>query len=689
MKKNYITYGRLVTVIILVSITIAVVSTFLFSMEMKERTIESLVKRDTKQATLFVVTSLQSAMQKGLKANALNTLVDDLNSVDDNMVISVIPSVATTKMYGDTKLNQKMRNKDHYIKRALAGEEVLEMDISQNVRYVYPVKVQKEYLKYYKNMEVGDISGVVDIVYNSSDLHLEISSMLNNMILFFIVLICVIFLVIFVSLKRNVVRPTDSFLETVREIIDANNFRQRVELKTSVKEIKAIESGFNQLLDSLERQFYTDNLTGLANRRQVMEDINACEYPALAIINIDAFNQVNDFYGNSIGDQILVEIAHKIEALLPNPYFKLYRLGGDEYAILDTKSDDIEEFEVLIHNLARVLSERFYINIDQEISLSVTIGAAYNRENLVIHADMALKSAKIRNKSHLFYDDDMLIVSEYEKNLRWTKTLKQAIVADRVFPYYQPIFNNKTGRIEHYECLVRLEDSSGNVISPHYFLDVAKRSRLYPNITKAVIRKAFNMFAQHKSYRFSINLTIDDILNKDIISYVKHLLKKSPVAHNCVFELVEHDGTEHYEEVSSFINEVKALGAKIAIDDFGTGYSNFDNIMKLNVDYIKIDAMMIKNIDHEKNSEIVTETIVDFANKLGIITVAEYVHSKDVHDKVKDIGVDFSQGYLFGEPSDELTIEPNIEVAIAKSGDQNISIFKDYVKPEVSKAEEI
>ena len=270
-------------------------------------------------------------------------------------------------------------------------------------------------------MEVGDISGVVDIVYNSSDLHLEISSMLNNMILFFIVLICVIFLVIFVSLKRNVVRPTDSFLETVREIIDANNFRQRVELKTSVKEIKAIESGFNQLLDSLERQFYTDNLTGLANRRQVMEDINACEYPALAIINIDAFNQVNDFYGNSIGDQILVEIAHKIEALLPNPYFKLYRLGGDEYAILDTKSDDIEEFEVLIHNLARVLSERFYINIDQEISLSVTIGAAYNRENLVIHADMALKSAKIRNKSHLFYDDDMLIVSEYEKKSKMDK----------------------------------------------------------------------------------------------------------------------------------------------------------------------------------------------------------------------------------------------------------------------------
>ena len=151
------------------------------------------------------------------------------------------------------------------------------------------------------------------------------------------------------------------------------------------------------------------------------------------------------------------------------------------------------------------------------------------------------------------------------------------------------------------------------------------------------------MFAQHKSYKFSINITKDDILNSDIISYVKHLLKKSPVAHNCVFELVEHDGIEHYDEVKSFIDEVKEYGAKIAIDDFGTGYSNFDNIIRLNVDYIKIDAMMIKNIVTESSSEIVTETIVDFAKKLGIITVAEYVHSKEVHEKVKSIGVDYSQ----------------------------------------------
>jgi diguanylate cyclase (GGDEF)-like protein len=670
MNKSYITYARLVSVIILLSIIITVVATFLFSTEMKQEAIKQLALRDTKQATHFVVASLDSAIQNGSTQKRLELILDQISSADENMIINIVrPELVATKV-GESELNKKRRENDPMIQESLKGIEIIKMNESQNVRYLSPV-ITKE----------GTVTAVIDIVYNTSDLHLLISKLLNYLILFFIVLICTIYSIIFISLKRNVVRPTDSFLSSIHTIIDQNNFKQRVELKTKVKEIKDIESVFNQLLSSLETQFYTDNLTKLSNRRQLMEDVEASEYPALAIINIDGFNQVNDFYGTVIGDQILIEVAHKIEALLPNPYFKLYRLGGDEYAILDTKSDDIEEFEVLVHNLTRVLSERFYINIDQEISLSVTIGAAYNQDNILIHADMALKASKMRNKSHLFYDDDMLIVSEYEKNLKWTKILKNAIVADRIFPYYQPIFNNLTGEIEHYECLVRLSDSAGNVISPSYFLDVAKRSRLYPSITKAVIRKAFNMFAQHKSYKFSINITKDDILNSDIISYVKHLLKKSPVAHNCVFELVEHDGIEHYDEVKSFIDEVKEYGAKIAIDDFGTGYSNFDNIIRLNVDYIKIDAMMIKNIVTESSSEIVTETIVDFAKKLGIITVAEYVHSKEVHEKVKSIGVDYSQGYLFGEPSDELTIIPNADVAISKTSDKNISIFKDYEEP--------
>lgn len=127
------------------------------------------------------------------------------------------------------------------------------------------------------------------------------------------------------------------------------------------------------------------------------------------------------------------------------------------------------------------------------------------------------------------------------------------------------------------------------------------------------------------------------------------LLNKYKFKDKIVFELIESEGIENFDEVINFIEQVKKLGAKISIDDFGTGYSNFEYIMKLKVDYIKIDASMIKNIDTNKNSQMVTETIIDFAKKLEIKTIAEFIHSKNVYDVVKEMGVDYAQGYYLGK----------------------------------------
>ena len=119
-----------------------------------------------------------------------------------------------------------------------------------------------------------------------------------------------------------------------------------------------------------------------------------------------------------------------------------------------------------------------------------------------------------------------------------------------------------------------------------------------------------------------------------------------------IFEIIESEGIENFEQVLEFINDTKQYGAKIAIDDFGTGYSNFEYLMKLKVDYIKIDGSMIKSIDTDKNSQMVTQTIVEFAKKMKIQTIAEFVCSKNVFDKVTELNVDYAQGYYFGEPRD-------------------------------------
>ena len=271
-------------------------------------------------------------------------------------------------------------------------------------------------------------------------------------------------------------------------------------------------------------------------------------------------------------------------------------------------------------------------------------------KSILIYADMALKKAKKMQKHFIVYTDTMQISKEYENNIKWTLELKKAIFENRIIPYFQPILTNKTGKVEKFECLVRLIEKNGKVVSPFEFLEVAKKSRIYPLITKIMITKSFEIFSK-LDYEFSINLSVYDILNEDISSFIKFkLLEFKDLTKKVVFEILESEGIDNYDKIKDFINFAKFLGCKIAIDDFGSGYSNFTHILRLNVDYIKIDSSMIKNIDKDENSQIITRTIVNFAKELGLKTISEFVHSKDVFDKVYELGVDYSQGYYFGEP---------------------------------------
>ena len=154
-----------------------------------------------------------------------------------------------------------------------------------------------------------------------------------------------------------------------------------------------------------------------------------------------------------------------------------------------------------------------------------------------------------------------------------------------------------------------------------------------------------------KDYEFSINISVEDIHDSEVEAFMTKILKNNPeIAYRTTFEIIESEGIENYDTVHAFIQKVKEYGCKIAIDDFGAGYSNFGHLMQLNIDYLKIDSSLIKEIDKNEKSQILTETIVSYAQKLGIKTIAEYVHSKEVYQKVIELGVDYSQGYYLGEP---------------------------------------
>ncbi len=412
---------------------------------------------------------------------------------------------------------------------------------------------------------------------------------------------------------------------------------------------------------ALLKQLYTDNLTQLPNRLSLMNELTKKNYSYLCIINIDSFREINDFYGVGVGDYILKEIANRLKSHENEKRYKTYKLSSDEYAIL--MLDDITKAEAIstAEYVRNLITERKFTYEDNVVYVSVTIGLAQlgsdddrsyilPRHNVLLKADMALKKAKSLKRSILLYDERFNIFQEFENNITWTKRLKDAIYSDRIVPYYQPIVNNKNGSIEKFETLVRLINESGEPVSPVYFLNISKKNRLYEFITRKVIDRVTEEFSL-LNYEVSLNLSIEDINNVETRNFIIKKIRENPeFSKKLVVELTETEEIGNFDLVNEFISKLKENKVKIAIDDFGSGYSNFDHIIRLNVDYLKIDSSIIKNLPTHKNSQILTKFIVDFANTLSIKTIAEFVATKEIYEKVVELGVDYSQGYFFSEP---------------------------------------
>ena len=405
-----------------------------------------------------------------------------------------------------------------------------------------------------------------------------------------------------------------------------------------------------QKLDNLVN---TDFLTGLGNRYKLIKDIKKSINPALAIFNVDSFSEINDFYGHEQGDMVIVELSKVFASLLSKQSCTIYHLQGDEFVIFDRDA----KRDVFIKKMLSI-SESFSkkpakLNSDKEIYINFTIAISFeDKNNIFTTADMALKIAKKENKHLLVYSEAISLNDQYKNNIKWANKVKKAIDNDNIVPVFQPIVNNSNEKWEKYESLVRIKDDE-NLISPYFFLDISKKTKQYVKITRIMIEKTFEMFRDRDS-EFSINLTIEDILNEGINRFIFEMLERYGIGQKVVFEIVESESIENFEQVLSFIENIKSFGSKLAIDDFGTGYSNFEYLLKLKADYIKIDGSMIKDIDKNVEAQIVVSTIVDFAKKMGVKTIAEFVETESVFNKVKEMGIDYSQGYYFSAPKIEI-----------------------------------
>jgi len=648
------TYTKIAAKIIFITMLVTLVATYIYGEYMKRDAIANLAHVDAKKTSMLVFEALYSAMQRGWNKNDLEEIITRLNRVDSHMKVNVYRSEVVADLFGEIEKDKAVRESNIEIKKAIRGEEVLNISDKELIEYYYPVIAKESCLKCHVNAGSGDVLGVIDISYPVENLKVPLTDMINFFIIFIIVFSIIVYFSIFIELNQYLIKPIKNFSNLIKNITASQDMRKRIEVNENIEEIDSIKDVFNSMLDSIEHQFYFDTLTGLENRRRLTEKLEERHNIFLMIINIDSFQEINDLYGEPAGDLILKEFAQYLKELMPKEE-GLYRLHSDEFAHICTSGMDLNEFR----NFAALISEKISqksFNIDErsEVSLSATMGVSYGSEMLLVNADIALKLAKKTKKNFLIYDNSMAMTKEYEKNFDWTKRLKKAIEEDKIVPLFQPIVDTKTQKIVKYEALMRMVDDQGLFIAPVHFLELAKKNKLYHQLTKIMIQKTFEKF-QNLTYFVSINISVEDILNKEINHFIVKTLEASGIGHQIVFEIIESEGIENFDQVLEFINDVKQYGAKISIDDFGTGYSNFEYLMKLKVDYIKIDGSMIKNIDSDKNSQMITTSIVSFAKNMNIKTVAEFVHSKNVFEKINELGVDYSQGYYFGEPTELVT----------------------------------
>ncbi|MBU0720175.1 EAL domain-containing protein [bacterium] len=428
---------------------------------------------------------------------------------------------------------------------------------------------------------------------------------------------------------------------------------------TAKKELKKYHDKLEQMLEEKTKEVvyksFHDELTDTYNHFALTDLIKKSGELKILLLNIDNFRNINDAYGFDVGDHVLVE-ASKLLKIIQPVNSKLFRLNSDEFVF-------VIEDEISKRGLVEILNSIEYFfseseisldyNIDIKISFSIGVSAGKGISALN-EAKVAIRELREHTcGTYKFFDKDSDFLHKQHNNLYWIHKIKDSIGIGSLIPFYQPIINNKTGEIDKYECLARIEEGD-TLIPPIRFMEAAKVTGMLPVITRTIIQQSCEKFSD-THYQFSINITSEDLY----MEYLEEFLLKNTKKYNIkpsrlVLEILENITSLNDDTTLKQLHSLRKKGFKISIDDFGSESSNFSRLLEFSPDYLKIDGSFIKNILDDEKTKIITEAIVYIAHKSNIKVIAEFVHNAEVQKLVKEIGVDFSQGYYFSEPKKDL-----------------------------------
>jgi len=399
------------------------------------------------------------------------------------------------------------------------------------------------------------------------------------------------------------------------------------------------------------------DITNIMNPlKQLKSAIKDFENPILIYMKLDRFDMIEEFYDNDTMDKIQEKATQHIKKRFAEVYEfdTLYTLDNGEYALLidyDKYFNTQDEFIGKLLDLQELIKDDVISLENVDYDISIILSVVYEKDKILESAKLGLKEL-IKNKKDFVIANNFADIAQkrVHKNMKTVSMIQRALKSGNIVSYFQPIVDNKTKEIVKYESLVRLIDEYGEVLSPFFFLDTAKKSNYYAQITQNVLKHSFSVLKIY-GVSVSINLSALDIEQKTTRENILQLLEEhSEDASNIVFELLEDESVKEFEVIKQFITDVKKYGVKIAIDDFGAGYSNYERLLDYQPDILKIDGCLIRNIQTSSYSLSVVKSIVTFAKEQGIQTIAEFIENEEIFNIVKELGVDFSQGYYFNKP---------------------------------------
>ena len=460
---------------------------------------------------------------------------------------------------------------------------------------------------------------------------------------------------------------------------------------TGHKEIVAISDALNTTVTALnerDKKLWQlanhDPLTGLINRHRFSElldqEIEATKHgaktSALLFIDLDQFKYVNDMFGHAAGDRLLTHVAKQLRANVRKNDV-VSRFGGDEFIVLisDVGKKDIKG---ICEALLRISDHRFEGSADSfsircSIGITMIRGDSFSPAELLAQADMACHQAKNRGRNRFqLYKASSKEMNAMAAEVGWSQQIQKALKDDTFVLHYQPIVDVNTGEPAFYEVLLRMQAGPRKLIPPSAFLPAADRFGLMAEIDRWVIRNALRKLsavrATRGDIRFTLNISGSIFDTTDPFKYIQENLQANNVPLDAiVLEITEHVAVHNTGNAAKQIAYLAEHGCKFAIDDFGAGHSSYKYIKTLPVDFIKIDGSFITNLVEDFIDQRIVSSICEIAEATNSKTVAEHVGDYETLELLRDLGVNYAQGFYLGRPAAKLKSEPlPVSMASAK-----------------------